>query len=111
MSIRSAAQGGHSFSIVTLGAAMRGLITSKVAALGFEAELAGVDVLPFSMLDMIADREATRASIVDAVRRCSGEAVLLGGAPFAGMAWRMARLTGKLVLDGVAACVSAIIAD
>jgi len=39
------------------------------------------------------------------VRRSSSAVVLLGGAPFAGMARGIARETGKIVLDGVEACI------
>jgi Asp/Glu/hydantoin racemase len=107
----AAARGGRGFSIVTLGAAMRELVADKAAALGFGSQLVEVDVLPFSIPDMIADREAARAAIVEAVRRCAGEAVLLGGAPFAGMARPMAQATGRLVFDGVEVCVRAILGD
>ena len=107
-SIRSAAQGGRRFSIVTLGAAMRESITTKVEALGFESQLAQIQVLPFSIPDMIANRDRARAHIVDAVRHCPSEVVLLGGAPFAGLAQSIAQATGKIVLDGVEACVQAI---
>ena len=109
--IRAAGRGGRRFSIVTLGAAMREPILARAAALGVGANLVEVCVLPFSIPEMIADREEARALIMEAVRRCHGEAVLLGGAPFAGMARDAARETGKVVLDGVEACVRAITAD
>jgi len=109
--IRAAGRGARRFSIVTLGAAMREPILARAAALGVGANLVEVCVLPFSIPEMIADRERARALIVEAVRSCQGEAVLLGGAPFAGMARDAARETGKVVLDGVEACVRAITAD
>ena len=109
-SIRAAAKGRRGFSIVTLGAAMRRLITVKVAALGYEANLDTIDVLPFSIPEMIADREATHEYIAEAVRRCPSDAVLLGGAPFAGMARSMARASRKRVFDGVEDCVRTIMA-
>ena len=109
--IRAAASGGRRFSIVTLGAAMREPILAKAAALGVGANLVEVRVLPLSIPEMIADREGARALIMEAVRGCHGEAVLLGGAPFAGMAHDAARETGKVVLDGVEACVDAIMVD
>jgi Asp/Glu/hydantoin racemase len=110
-SIRSAAQGGRRFSIVTLGAAMRESMVTKVEALGFEPQLARVQVLPFSIPDMIADRDMARALIVDAVNYCPSEVVLLGGAPFAGMTQSISQVTGKIVLCGVEACVRAILTD
>jgi allantoin racemase len=109
--IRAAAKGERRFSIVTLGAAMREPILAKAAALGVGANLAECRVLPFSIPEMIADREGSRALIMEAVCRCQGDVVLLGGAPFAGMARDMARETGKVVLDGVEACVGAIMVD
>jgi allantoin racemase len=109
--IRAAARGGRRFSIVTLGAAMRELILSKAEALGVGANLVEVRVLPLSIPEMIADRDGAWALIMDAIRSCPGEAVLLAGAPFAGMARDATRETGKVVLDGVEACVDSILAD
>jgi len=106
-SLRAAGRYGRRFSIVTLGAAMRQPIAAKAAALGLSAGLAEVYVLAFSIPQMVADREATRARIVEAVRHVPSEVVLLGGAPFAGMARTAALETGKLVLDGIEACVQA----
>jgi allantoin racemase len=108
-SIRAAANGERRFSIVTLGAAMREPILAKAAGLG--VNLIEVCVLPVSIPEMIADREGARARIMEAVRGCQGDAVLLGGAPFAGMAHDMVRETGRVVLDGVEACVDAIMVD
>ena len=105
--LRAAAASVRRFSIVTLGEAMRRPVLAKAAALGLGAELVEVNVLPFSIAEMIADREATRARIVAAVRQVPSEIVLLGGAPFAGMALAVAGATGKRVLDGVGACVQA----
>jgi allantoin racemase len=109
--ILAAGRGGRRFSIVTLGAAMRGSILMKAAALGVGANLAECRVLPFSISQMIADRGGARSLIMEAVRSCRGEAVLLGGAPFAGMAREAHHETGKVVLDGVEACVAAIMAE
>jgi allantoin racemase len=109
--IRAAASGGRRFSIVTLGAAMRELILAKAEALEVGACLVEVRVLLLSIPEMIADREGARALTWKTIRSCPGQAVLLGGAPFAGMARDAARETGKVVLDGVEACVDAIMAD
>lgn len=110
-SIRAAARGGRGFSIVTIGAAMRGGIEAKVRTLGYSDNLGMIDVLPFSIPEIVANREAIRESIAKAVLGCSSDAVLLGGAPFAGMARSMAHKTGKRVFDGVEACIRAILAD
>ena len=63
---------------------------------------------PSSLYRHVASREEVLALIVDAVRHCPSEVVLLGGAPFAGLAQSIAQATGKIVLDGVEACVQAI---
>lgn len=105
----AAGEGGRRFSILTLGAAMREPILAKAAALGLAESLAEVRVLPFSIPEMIADREARREEIAAAIRACKGDAVLLGGAPFAGMARALARETGRFVLDGVEAAVSELL--
>jgi Asp/Glu/hydantoin racemase len=56
---------------------------------------------------MIANREAHFGAIVDAIRLCAGAAVLLGGAPLAGLGTKMTEETGVTVLDAVEAGVSA----
>ncbi len=106
--IAGAAKGGRSFSIVTLGEAMRQPIRMKARAMGLEAALADIRILPFSIPDYVADRPRHRAAIAAAVSACPDGAVLLGGAPFAGLALALAQETGRIVLDGVAACVEAL---
>jgi len=106
--IAAAARRAGRFSIVTLGEAMRGSILAKVRAMGFDSRIAGVHVLPFSIADLVADRRGRHAAIVAAVSACDEGAVLLGGAPFAGLAAGLSRETGRAVLDGVAACVEAL---
>jgi Asp/Glu/hydantoin racemase len=104
----TAGRGGRRFSIVTLGAALRETISAKASALGLAGQLAGVRFLPFSIPELIADRESPREAIAAAVRACATEgadAVLLGGAPFAGLAASLASETGQIVLDGVEASV------
>jgi len=107
--VTAAGKGGRRFSIVTLGAAMREPILAKAAALGLAERLVEVRVLPFSIPEMVASREARRVEIAAVVGACVGDAVLLGGAPFAGMAVTLARETGRVVLDGVEAAVSELL--
>ena len=106
----AAGLGGRRFSIVTLGAAMREVVLAKAAALGLSGQLAGVRFLPFSIAELIGDRHAKRDAIAAAVRACAkedrAEAILLGGAPFAGLAASLAEETGAAVLDGVEASVA-----
>ena len=56
---------------------------------------------------MIANREAHLGVILDAIRACSGDAVLLSGAPLAGLGTKMTEETGVTVLDAVEASVAA----
>jgi allantoin racemase len=104
----AAAVGGRRFSIVTLGMAMREPILAKAASLDMAGQLAEVLVLPFSIAEMVRDRNATRAEILRAVRGCQDGAVLLGEAPFAGMAADIARETRRIVLDGVEASIETV---
>jgi Asp/Glu/hydantoin racemase len=106
--MRAAARSWRRFSIVTLGAAMRAAITAKLAAMGFAGQLDEIRLLPFSISELTADRDARRAEIVAAVRACRDRVVLLGGAPFAGMAREIEPESGKIVLDGVEAGVAAL---
>jgi Asp/Glu/hydantoin racemase len=106
----AAGLGGRRFSIVTLGAAMREAILAKAASLGLSGQLAGVRFLPFSIAELIRDRGARQDAIAAAVRACveemRAEAVLLGGAPFAGLAASIAEVTGATVLDGIEASMA-----
>ena len=104
----AAAKGGRRFAIVTLGAAMREPILARAASLGLGGQLSAVHILPFSIPEMIANRDGLRADVLAAVRTCDAEAVLLGGAPFAGMAVSLAREAGTVVLDEVEASVAAL---
>jgi Asp/Glu/hydantoin racemase len=84
------------------------MILAKAAAVGLAGQLGDVCFLPFSIPEMIADRESRLGAVTAAVRACAeagAEAVLLGGAPFAGLAASLARKTGLIVLDGVEASV------
>jgi allantoin racemase len=101
-----AAANGRSFSIVTLGEAMRAALVERVRLLGLADRLAEIRILPLSIPDMIANREAHVGALADAVRLCAAGAVLLGGAPLAGLGARMTEETGVAVLDGVEASVA-----
>jgi Asp/Glu/hydantoin racemase len=104
--LKAAATGGR-FSIVTLGEAMRTALAERIRSLGLEDRLAEIRILPVTIPDMIANREAHLGAIADAIRLCLGDAVLLGGAPLAGLGTKMAEETGVTVLDGVEASVAA----
>ena len=108
----AAGRDGRRFSIVTLGSALREMIVAKAAGLGLAGQLAEVRFLTFSIPEMIADREGRLDEVGAAVRACAAagvEAVLLGGAPFAGLAAPLVQKTGLIVLDGVEASVVRLI--
>jgi allantoin racemase len=105
-----AAASGRRFSIVTLGEAMRAALVRRVQSFGLEDQLVEIRILPTPIPDMIANREAHYCAIADAVRACTGDAVVLGGAPLAGLGAKMTEKTGAIVLDGVEASVTAALA-
>jgi len=100
-----AAADGRRFSIVTLGEAMRTALAERVRSLGLEDRLAVIRILPVPIPEMIANREAHVDALAEAIRGCSGDAVLLGGAPLAGLGAKMTKETGVTVLDGVEASI------
>jgi allantoin racemase len=106
--IVAAAAGGRRFSILTLGERMREPVRAKVNALGFDDRQFDVVILPFSIAHLVADRRRSHDVIAAAVRACAEGVVLLGGAPFAGLGRELSHQTGKMVLDGVAACLEAL---
>jgi allantoin racemase len=101
-----AAANGRRFSIVTIGEAMRAQLVERVQLLGLDDRLAKIRILPTPIPDIIANREAHYDAIADAVRACAGDAILLAGAPFAGLGAQMTEGTGMTVLDGVEASVA-----
>jgi allantoin racemase len=107
--ILAAAEGGRRFSIVTIGAAMRAPILEKVAQLRVIDQLAAVRFLPFDIAELIEDRDRMRNAIAIEARASvaveGAEAVLLGGAPFAGMAISLGRELSLTILDGVQASI------
>jgi allantoin racemase len=105
--MRAASFGGRRFAIITLGEAMRAPIATRATALGLGDELARIEVLPFSIAEMVADREGRLEAIVETIRMSREPAVLLGGAPFAGLARMVRDQTEAMVLDGVEASVLA----
>ena len=107
--ILAASEGGRRFSILTMGLAMKAPILEKVAQLGLGDQLAGVRFLPFGIADLIEDRNGKRDAIATEARAAidhdGAEAVLLGGAPFAGMARSLGRELDAVMLDGVRASI------
>jgi allantoin racemase len=112
--LRSAAETGRRFSVVTIGPAMRSALLDKIASLGLREQLASLRFLPHSVIDVIRDRDRILAAAAEACQGCIGsdgaQAVLLGGAPFAGAAHEIARRTVAPVIDGVEAAIRLAIA-
>jgi Asp/Glu/hydantoin racemase len=109
----AAGRGGRRFAILTLGAAMRESIRARAQSLGLGEGLAEIRIFPWSIAEMVADRDARRDEIAAAARACAdetgAEAILLGGAPFAGLAASIARATRRVVLDGVEASLARLV--
>jgi Asp/Glu/hydantoin racemase len=107
--IRAAAAGGRRFSIVTAGTAMHEALLAKIDALGVRDRLASLRYLSHTVLDVVRDRARVLPDAVTAIAACAAEdgadAVLLGGAPFAGAAHLLAEGSAIPVLDGVEAAV------
>lgn len=106
---------GRRFAIVTLGEAMRNAIAERVETLGLVGLLADIRILPFSIAEVAAERDRLTHSIASEVAACAAacraEAILLGGAPFAGMAAGLSADVDVPVLDGVEACVERLTGD
>lgn len=108
--ILAAGAEGRPFGIVTVGAAMRADIEGKVARYGAGDRLVALRFLAATVPDLIRDRAAYRSAIADAVAACiadGAQAVLLGGAPFAGIHREIGSGMGVPVLDGLGAAVAA----
>lgn len=111
--LRAAAAGGRRFAIVTLGNAMAGPIRARAEALGIREQLASLRILPVSIPELVARRSALLPMITEAVEASriedQADAVLLGGAPFAGLAQPLSSTLGLPVLDGVAAAIESLL--
>ena len=100
--LRAAGAGGRRFGVVTLGAAMREPIRAKAEGLN----LVALRVLPGRIADYVAQRESRRDEVAREVEACveaGAEAVLLGGAPFAGEAALI--VSAVCLIDGVESAV------
>lgn len=100
---------GRRFSIVTAGRAMEPAIRAKAAALGLSSRLASLRFIDVPVATLIADPAGHRHAILAAIAASwaidKADAVLLGGAAFAGMAADLAEESGMVVLDGVLAAI------
>ena len=112
--LAAAGRGGRTFSVVTVGRAMERAIHAKVARLGLAAQMASVRFLECSIAALIADPTAQVPSIMSAIAASIAadgvQAILLGGAPFAGLANALDAPPG-LVIDGIAASIEGALAS
>ena len=106
--LRAAAAGP--FAILTLGAAMQDAIAARVEHLGLTAKLTQIRTLPHAISDFVPQRDALTPEIaaeIGSLARDGANCVLLGGAPFAGLAHRLGTKETR-VLDGVESALAAL---
>jgi len=105
----AAGAGGRRFAVVTLGAAMRGSIERKASDLGLAPRLTGITIIGGAVLAVAAEPGAFHDRLVAAARAAveheGAEAVLFGGAPFAGIGAAIADRVPVPVIDGVSAAL------
>jgi allantoin racemase len=106
-SMQAAAERAARFSIVTGGARWAPMLTRLAQALCFGPKLASVRTTVITGAQAAADPAAAAASLAQACREARTEdgaqAVILGGAGFAGLGERVAALAGFPVIDSVLA--------
>ena len=105
--MQAAAREAPRFSIVTGGTRWKPMLERLALALGFGAALASVRTIALTGGQAAADPDAAIASLAEACAKAKREdgagAVILGGAGFAGLAERVARIAGYPVIDSVIA--------
>jgi allantoin racemase len=105
----AAAAAGRRFAIVTIGAQMRREIERAVAGQGLSNQLVAIRFLEGAVLEVARDRGAFSEALVGLANACvkenGAEAILLGGAPFAGMSVELAARIVVPVFDGLASAM------
>ena len=99
-----AADGGRSFGIVTLGRRTRATIERAVAQVGLGSQVVALHFLDADALDLIRDRGALVETAMAALSGCieaGADAVLFGGAPFAGIEALLGSNQTVPVVDGM----------
>ncbi|MBP6903465.1 MAG: hypothetical protein KBC73_25495 [Burkholderiaceae bacterium] len=102
------------FAIVTAGPAWVELLTQRVADFGAAAWLSGVQALPFDGRRLREDPQACRPALkaaLQAAERGGAEALILGGAAFAGLDLRPGLHTRLPLIDPVAAATTRLVSD
>lgn len=110
-SMREAASHGR-FAIVTGGSRWPAILQRRAVAAGLGAQLAGIEVLPESGAELLADPRRAHQRLLDAAHaarmRFGADAVLIGGAALAGMGDAIAAGLGFPVVDNVSAAARAL---
>lgn len=105
---------GRRYAIVTIGRRLRLDIERAAALHAPNASLAALRFLDISVLDAARDRSLVEAAALEAVNECvkgfGAEAILLGGAPFAGVARAIGPRAAAPVYDGLEAAIERAIA-
>lgn len=111
--LMAAAEGGRRFAIITLGPAMKSSVIAKVDRLGLSSQVTGINFLACGVLDLAREPEQFLLDIAlhaeQAALRHGAEAVLLAGAPFAGLAGQVARNVSIPVFEGVSAAMERLL--
>lgn len=109
--IRAAAAHGR-FAVLTLGPAMHAAIAARIEGMGLADRLDGIEFLDAAIPEVAADPARFAPKAREAAARAAArgaQALLLGGAPFAGMG-RVAGLGAPIpVLDGLAEAIDALL--
>ena len=107
--IAAAGRGGRKYAIVTIGSRMRSYVKDMALALGSANSLVEIRFLSGGVLDIARDPRAYTDAVVEAVNDCArnrgAQAVLLGGAPFAGAARRLSDRCVVPVYEGLACAI------
>ena len=109
--LRAAAANGRRFAIVTLGERLWPAIERMVVAEGLAAQCVGIRFLDGSVLDVAAQRPRFLDAMAAAANGCrndhGAQAVLFGGAPFAGAGRDLAGRVAAPVFDGLSSALEA----
>ena len=112
--IRAAVAHGRRFAIITIGPQLRSIIERMAGTHGASGRLVALRFLGVSVLDAARDRAALEHAVFDAVHECvshdGAEAVLLGGAPFAGVGRALTRRGTVPIYDGLETAIELAVA-
>jgi allantoin racemase len=107
--LRAAGSGGRRFAIVTVGAATQTSIERAVYDAGLTGALVALRFIAGSVLALAGDRADFHDALVEIADDCvaqGAEAVLFGGAPFAGIARDIGARVTVPALDGLTCAVA-----